>query len=40
MMTNHSFYARVFAFIKRRFHEFWSEDTAPRMPKRSKERDK
>ena len=31
---------RVLNFLKNRWHKFWSEDTAPRMPKRSKERDK
>ncbi|MBM6928375.1 peptidoglycan D,D-transpeptidase FtsI family protein [Parasutterella secunda] len=31
---------RVFNFLRKRFHEFWSEDTTPRMPKRSKEREK
>lgn len=39
-MMRDSFWTRFFNFLKNRFQEFWNEDTAPRMPKRSKERDK
>ena len=39
-MMKDSLGTRFFNFLKNRFQEFWDEDTAPRMPKRSKERDK
>lgn len=39
-MMRDSLWTRFFNFLKNRFQEFWNEDTAPRMPKRSKERDK
>lgn len=39
-MMRDSLGTRLFNFLKNRFQEFWNEDTAPRMPKRSKERDK
>lgn len=39
-MMKDSLGTRFFNFLKNRFQEFWNEDTAPRMPKRSKERDK
>lgn len=39
-MMRDSLWTRIFNFLKNRFQEFWNEDTAPRMPKRSKERDK
>ncbi len=39
-MRQDSFCARVLNYLKVRWYKFWSEDTAPRMPKRSKERDK
>lgn len=39
-MMRDSLWTRLFNFLKNRFQEFWNEDTAPRMPKRSKERDK
>lgn len=39
-MMRDSLWTRFFNFLKNRSQEFWNEDTAPRMPKRSKERDK
>ena len=39
-MMRESFGTRVLNYLKTRWYKFWSEDTAPRMPKRSKERDK
>lgn len=39
-MMKESLMRRLLNWLKRRWHKFWSEDTAPRMPKRSKERDK
>ena len=39
-MMRESLMRQLLNWLKRRWHKFWSEDTAPRMPKRSKERDK
>lgn len=40
MMMNQPWYRRLFNKVKAKCCAFWNEDTAPKMPKRSKERDK